>query len=298
MRPEDRAREMLAESGIPEAGSTRLVESLSALARSLDEVEPSPGPELTSVMAGAARGAVVPFRRRRARLMVATAVALSTVGAGGVVAAANELPEGAQNLVARFSERYLPFDLPPAEPRPVDDEARLAPVQQTPPAVTESDRVGGVPVLPPPDEPPGAASPEDTGQEVSGTSAATPSSPATSPSASSRSTPSPTPTTAPEAEVDDGDGVDEVDKVGGVDEPEAVETTDPGGEPVTEPQPEDAPTVGGSEPAAPGNSAAPGVSSRRSAEPPGRATSQERRKANAREKRGKPAAAGSRVDER
>jgi hypothetical protein len=116
MLAEERARKMLAESGIPEPGSTRLLDSLTELGFSIDEIEPpQPGPELASLMARASRGTVVPFRRRSASLAVAAAVTLGTVGAGGLAAAANELPDGAQNLVAELSERYLPFDLPRAD---------------------------------------------------------------------------------------------------------------------------------------------------------------------------------------
>jgi hypothetical protein len=148
MRPEDRAREMLAESGIPETGSTMLMDSLTALGRSLEEVEPQPGPVLTSLMADAARTP----RRRRARMVVASAVALGTLGAGGVAAAANELPDGAQDLVAKFSERYLPFDLPRAETPGVDPDTWSVPSLPAPPS-SQSGQADG-PALSPAGEAP------------------------------------------------------------------------------------------------------------------------------------------------
>ena len=227
MRPEDRAREMLAESGIPEAGSTRLLESLTELGRAVDEVEPLPGPELTSLIAGTSRGAA--SRRRRARVMVATAVALGTVGAGGLAAAANELPDGAQDLVAEFSERYLPFDLPGAGTPGTDPDARFAPAPKTPPSSLEAERAG-VPALSPADEAPeargadGRASDEAASQRASEPSRRSP----------SRDDPEKTrPSPAP-APADDAPFAGEEDAQGGAAGPEAGE------EPVTKPSGGDA----------------------------------------------------------
>jgi hypothetical protein len=116
---EERLREMLAESGIADEGSERLLECLSTLERSVDDTLPEPGPELAALMARA--GAAVRtsvLSRRRGRVLVAGAVAFGTVAAGGIAAAANELPPDAQRLVAEFSERYLPFELPRPDVRP------------------------------------------------------------------------------------------------------------------------------------------------------------------------------------
>jgi hypothetical protein len=224
MRPEDRAREMLAESGIPEAGSTRLMESLTALGRSVDEVVPLPGPELTALMTSAAG----PSRRRRARLMVATAVALGTVGAGGFAAAANELPDGAQNIVAAFSERYLPFDLPRAGAPGPDPESRFVPVSQTPRASQGAERADG-PAPSPAGEPAGVGSSDDrAGDEAASTteSKLPPRSP--SPTDPGQRQPTPAPAPADEAPLAGQGG--QVEKPGGVPGPEAGE------EPVAEPQ--------------------------------------------------------------
>jgi hypothetical protein len=226
MRPEDRAREMLAEAGIPEAGSTRLMESLTSLGRTIDEVEPLPGPELASLMAQTSR----PARRRRARLMVATAVALGTVGAGGVAVAANELPDGAQDLVARFSERYLPFDLPRAE-TPGDHDAGTVPAPQAPAAVREAERVDDLPALSPADEKAavggafGGAPDEVAGPDASERS---PGSPSPADPAQTPSVPAP----SPSEEAGPAGNVADVDESGGALGPEA------GQAPVTEPQTE------------------------------------------------------------
>lgn len=220
MRPEDRAREMLAESGIPEAGSTRLLESLTELGRSLDEVEPLPGPELTSLMARTSRGAIGPARRRRARLMVATAVAVGTVGAGGLAAAANELPDGAQDLVADFSERYLPFDLPRSVGAAgTAPDSRFAPAPQTPPDPRETEDTGVPALSPAGDVPEGGGTDGRARDEVASQRVSEPSPRAPSLDDPGRTRPTPAPAPADEAPlVEDGVG-----DPGGAAEPEADE---------------------------------------------------------------------------
>ncbi len=78
---------------------------------------PRPSPALAALLSGAttrpARGRVLVLRRRV--VAGATALGLAAAGATGVAAAANELPDGAQRLVARFSEHFLPFAFPPPE---------------------------------------------------------------------------------------------------------------------------------------------------------------------------------------
>lgn len=134
MESHERLRSMLLESGIEEDDHQPLLESLTALHdRYVDDTVPEPSPELAALLAGAAKVVRAPFGTRRARLLVAGAVALGAVGVGGVAAAAtNELPSGAQQFVAEFSERYLPFHLPRPEVAPeADDEA-----PEPPPVVT------------------------------------------------------------------------------------------------------------------------------------------------------------------
>jgi hypothetical protein len=286
MRPEDRAREMLDEAGIPEAGSTRLVESLATLGRSVDGIEPRPGPELSSLLARSATGAVTPFTRRRARLLVATAVAISTVGAGGIAAAANELPEGAQNLVSRFSERYLPFDLPRADTARGDRETRFGPARQTPPSVQESDRVGGVPALPPAGEPPAAPDPDVAAREVSVPDATKPPATAPSPAVPSQSAASPAPT--PPTQTAPADG-------GEVSAPGAAEGLETGGEPVTEPELTDAPAVEEPKPTVSPDTGAARIPSSRRADSPASANVQEKRKGKGRGRPSPPRAVADEV---
>jgi hypothetical protein len=135
--PENSVRALLAESGITGPDTDELAGRLSALEQYVDDTPPEPSPQLAALMAGKATAAVVaPFSRRRGRVLVASLVAVGAVGAGGIAAAANELPAPAQDLVAELSERYLPFSLPrPAAPT----------VEEAPPAESGPD-----PVLPPP----------------------------------------------------------------------------------------------------------------------------------------------------
>jgi hypothetical protein len=104
--------QMLAESGLSdEPQLTRLLGDLHALG---DVPAPAPAPELTELLgatpAVCAPPAVAPLRRRV--VGGATALAFAAVAATGMAAAANELPSGAQRVMARFSERFLPFAFP------------------------------------------------------------------------------------------------------------------------------------------------------------------------------------------
>ena len=113
---EARVREMLAESDIDGEGLDELFACLVGLECYVDETAPEPSPELAALMAGLASNVVVvPIRRRRGRLFIAGAAAFGTVAAGGIAAAANELPPAAQTIVAEFSEEFLPFELPRPE---------------------------------------------------------------------------------------------------------------------------------------------------------------------------------------
>jgi hypothetical protein len=118
--------QMLAESGLSDdPGLTRILSDLHALT---ETPAPAPGPGLAELLgpdeAGAGRAVVVPKLRRRV-VGGATALALGAVTATGVAAAANELPSGAQRVVAKISERFLPFDFPApvAEPGHVPAES-------------------------------------------------------------------------------------------------------------------------------------------------------------------------------
>jgi hypothetical protein len=103
---------MLEQSEIPEEGSEQLVECLAGLARGVPDAGPEPGPELAALMATGSRVVSAPFGRRHRRVLAAGVLAVGAVAAGGIAAAANELPPAAQSVVAEFSERFLPFELP------------------------------------------------------------------------------------------------------------------------------------------------------------------------------------------
>lgn len=139
MESSERLHSMLLESGIEVEDHGPLLESLTALHdRYVDGTVPEPSAELAALLAGAGKVVRAPFATRRARLLVAGAVAFGAVGVGGVAAAAtNELPTGAQQFVAEFSERYLPFHLPRPEVTPEADDQAPEPA---PPVTTGDDR--------------------------------------------------------------------------------------------------------------------------------------------------------------
>ena len=203
-RPTDRAREMLEQSGIPEEGSDQLIECLTALERSVPDTAPEPGPELAALMARTSRAVVVaPFARRRRRLLIAGAVAFGTVAAGGIAAAANELPSGAQDVVAEFSERFLPFDLPRPEVRRPDrgddgsPEQPIVPVDATPGLQTPG---GEDPSITPTEGPTSGASPSKT-PSSSPSSSVLPSPGAVDPTDGTELPPAPEETAAPDEQV-------------------------------------------------------------------------------------------------
>jgi hypothetical protein len=86
---------------------------------------PTPAPPLTTRLGLTPLPTGGPRLRRRV-VGGASALALTFVAATGAAAAANELPTGVQRLVARFSERFLPFDFP----SPVESGRLLQPGTQ------------------------------------------------------------------------------------------------------------------------------------------------------------------------
>ena len=126
---------LLAESGegLDAVDRAHLHEELGALLTLVDDAPPAPSPELAALLGlpapGDAPPAVVALhrpghpahgsRRRltgpRGAVTGAVVLAVATVGATGLSAAANSLPAPLQRQVADLSRTYLPFDFP--EPR-------------------------------------------------------------------------------------------------------------------------------------------------------------------------------------
>lgn len=108
---------ILAESGLDPSESEELTAFLMSLESLVDATAPVPTPALALLLAGgAAGGAANPLTvRRHQNALAAAALAVSAIVSTGVAAAANDLPVPAQRVVAEFSHRFLPFDLPHPE---------------------------------------------------------------------------------------------------------------------------------------------------------------------------------------
>lgn len=243
---EFRVREMFAESDMDARETEPLVERLSELDRLVDDTV-RPGPDLAALIAGmVASATVTPFRRRHARVLVAAAVAFGTVGAGGIAAAANELPPAAQRVVADFSEQYLPFTIPGPEARTSEDVEVTDPT----PAPEVSDDGQDRPVEPaatPEATPtPGTQAPAKT-PRAKPSKAPSPSTPPAPTSAPVEPEPAPTPS-APTGEATEGsapvDGSDA--SAGGEVEPEPATSADAEAAP-TPSEPSSSPSPGDSE---------------------------------------------------
>ena len=111
---------MLAESGLAAEAADELRAALAPLQQP-DTSAPAPSEALAALFpqgesASAPVGTVTPIRARGRRAVSgALVLALASVGATGLSAAANTLPTPWQHQVSEFAHRYLPFDLP--EPR-------------------------------------------------------------------------------------------------------------------------------------------------------------------------------------
>ncbi|HET7388779.1 MAG TPA: hypothetical protein VFJ19_19165 [Nocardioidaceae bacterium] len=133
-------REMLLDADLPADESDELVGFLTSLRDSAESEQPMPDARLAALFASTAVDgnpdaldepetdtSVVRLRRRDGRLAsAAAALAISTVAATGVAAAANELPAPAQLVVSHFSQHFLPFEFPappPLSPSPDDSGA-------------------------------------------------------------------------------------------------------------------------------------------------------------------------------
>jgi hypothetical protein len=139
-------RDVLAEAGLSADQEPSLVELLEALADVDEEHVPEPSPGLAALMADLPVLSSRP--QRRLRVLVAGGVAASMVCAGGIAAAANELPASAQRIVAEFSQRYLPFQLPQPEESEPEVPTEADPAPDTPGQVTQEPQVGTETVSP------------------------------------------------------------------------------------------------------------------------------------------------------
>lgn len=120
---------MTAEAGLEVADLEALTGALAPLAELTDTV-PAPSPELAALLGGTvphsgtsgAPAAARSERPRRSHGVRRTAIgalvlALSGVGATGLSAAANTLPEPLQHRVSQFSHDHLPFEFPEPDSR-------------------------------------------------------------------------------------------------------------------------------------------------------------------------------------
>jgi hypothetical protein len=126
--------QLLEESDLPYELVPDLEPVLTALRSLAPEATPQPSAQLAALLAHP----VAPhsYRPRRAALAAVAAV-VGSFTLTGVAAAANQLPEPAQQFVSDLSSKYLPFQFPepavvmeeaPTEPKPEpEDEAPVAP---------------------------------------------------------------------------------------------------------------------------------------------------------------------------
>jgi hypothetical protein len=140
--------QLLEESDLPFELSADLEPVLTALRSLAPEAAPQPSAQLAALLAHP----VVPrsYRPRRTALAAVAAV-VGSFTLTGVAAAANQLPDPAQQFVSDLSSRYLPFQFP--EPAVVIEEAPSR--EPTPEPEDEA------PVAPATTEEPAPASPED-----------------------------------------------------------------------------------------------------------------------------------------
>ena len=136
---------MLEESGFDHDEMAEVVDALAPLSELADQA-PAPSAELAALFGHVRDGAVAratdPRSRARGAAVGAVVIALSSIGATGLSAAANTLPRPLQHEVAEFSRDHLPFDLPEPPPPGQPFGAEL-PLQ---PGVVEEGLIGPRPV--------------------------------------------------------------------------------------------------------------------------------------------------------
>ena len=127
--------QLLEESDLPYELSADLEPVLTALRSLAPETAPRPSAQLAALLA---HPVAPPSYRPRRTALAALAAVVGSFTLTGVAAAANQLPEPAQQFVSDLSSKYLPFQFPePAvvmeeapttEPKPEpEDEAPVAP---------------------------------------------------------------------------------------------------------------------------------------------------------------------------
>lgn len=126
-----RIEEMLAEAGLDPVESADVADALAPMADLVDRA-PAPSAELSALFAAGTpvRRPASFSERSRSTLAGVVVLAVSSVGATGLSAAANTLPRPFQHQVSQFSQHYLPFDLPEPsarEPRQAADPGPDAP---------------------------------------------------------------------------------------------------------------------------------------------------------------------------
>ncbi|KQT93869.1 hypothetical protein ASG49_02585 [Marmoricola sp. Leaf446] len=148
-----------AAAGLDPVDRDHLREELGCLLSLVDDAPPAPSAELAALLGPPATGGgtvdrdlahLVPLRRRtgpRGAVTGAVVLAVATVGATGLSAAANSLPAPLQEQVADLSRAYLPFDFP----RPRGALDRTPALEEQPAPQSQP----GVPVVPLPDAPGG-----------------------------------------------------------------------------------------------------------------------------------------------
>ncbi|MGZ8738349.1 MAG: hypothetical protein ACXWW7_14385 [Nocardioides sp.] len=103
--------QLVAEVGLPPELVADLEPVVSGLRDLVADEPPTPSAALAALLADPPR-IDVPRSRRRLLVVGSAAAVLTSLTVTGMAAAANELPNPAQRLVAQLSERYLPFHFP------------------------------------------------------------------------------------------------------------------------------------------------------------------------------------------
>ncbi|MGN6782347.1 MAG: hypothetical protein ACTHJH_12660 [Marmoricola sp.] len=194
--------DLAAHTGV--AADPALAARLDALAARGRGLAPEPSGDLAALLAGRrAAGLDTPVLRvpggaragRRRRAALAAGGLVIALAAGTGAAAADVLPDPVQRVVARFSEHFLPFDLPapaptaPGTPAPADPAATPTPARPSPPTTPE-----GRSTATPAPAPPGATRHPEPSPHASRPGSPTPGAPTALPGHRSGAAPTTAPT--------------------------------------------------------------------------------------------------------